>query len=539
MIFYAAEITAYRPGASALTIAYGWGTAPWGTLAQLPDVVASTGIILASDVGYRTSPADADGPVPYPPLVAEAFSIVRAVNLDPTNSAIAASWGSIQLSNVDNAFDAIAASWNNDGRPARVLCGTKTLDATRGIFLDPAYTTLTPVFAGVSTPWSLTDTQLQIPLRDATYWLENPVQTTQYLGTGTYEGTANMAGVLKPKTRGAAFNVTPVLIDPAHLIYQYSDAPGTVVDLYEGGAANHTFQGDTTNLYAGGTSAGNYRTDNSRGLFQLGSSPVAAITADVTGSFPVAGAITVAADIAYRLLLEDIAVPAANLDAASFAAAAAAYPYAAGVYFGSSDSPTGVQAVDRVLAGFGAKLYAGRDGKLRVFALRTPGGSPVASYSPSNTISVVPASLPASLSPPTYRVRVAYQHNYTVQTSGLIGAATPARIQYVAQSDQYASAASTDVLSSYARPNDLPPVGGSLASQADAQAVANGLIALLGGRLRSYTVTVPVAAGLVREFGDIVRLTWPMDDLAAGRIGVIVGDNFKSEDATITLTVLT
>jgi hypothetical protein len=48
----------------------------------------------------------------------------------------------------------------------------------------------------------------------------------------------DLAGKRKPKTRGGTAlnpvrNVTPTLIDPTNLIYQYSDGPGTVVNLYE------------------------------------------------------------------------------------------------------------------------------------------------------------------------------------------------------------------------------------------------------------------------------------------------------------------
>jgi hypothetical protein len=540
MIFYAVEITAHKPGASTITFAQGHGTRPHGTFAEYPDLIAEDGVILASDIGYRTSPADAGGPVPYPPLVADAFAISRALNLDPTASTVAASWGSINLANVDNAYDSLAAAWNNDGRSARVLYGTKTVDATRGIFLDPVYTSLVPLFVGVSTPWFLTDTQLQIPLRDATYWLERPLQAVQYAGTGTYEGPASLAGTPKPKVRGSVSNMTPILIDAANLIYQYTDGPGTVTALYEGASANHTFQANTTNLYAGSTSAGNYRTDNSRGLFQLGSSPVGQITADVSGSFPIAGLKTVAADIARYLLTEELELPAANINTASFTAAAAAYPYAAGIYFGPSSTPDGVSAVDAMLSSFGAKLYPGRDGALRVFALRAlpVSATAVAAISTVNAVSVVPRALPATASPPPYRMRVAYAHNWTVQASGLLGAATAARKQYVATADNYAVIADTQVLADYTRPNDIAPIGIALATQGDAQAVAVDLLALWGQRRRLYDVTMPLALGLPREIGDVVSVTWPMDDLAGGRLGQVVGDTFRSNDATITLTVL-
>lgn len=537
MIFYAIEVSIAQPSTTGGGYSLGWGTTSWGALTRTPAVVGSTATLRASDVGYRTLPTDPSGPIAYPPTVSEALSVTRAVSLDPARSNVAASWGAILLAN-DGTYDAIVSGWNVSSRATKVFYGSKTLDTTRNLFLDPAYATLTPAFVGLATPWFLTDTQLQIPLRDATYWLEAPVQPTAYLGTGTYEGTAAMTGTLKPRVRGTVYNIAPVLIDPVNLIYQYTDAAGTVAALYEGGATNITFSTNTTNLYAGSTPAGQYRTDNSRGMFQLGSSPVGAITLDATGNFPIAGFKSVAADIARYILSEDMAIPAANLNTASFTTAASTYNYAAGIYMDGSQVVSGVDAVDALLSAFGAALYPARDGTLRVFALRAPTGSTVASYTTANTVSVTPRPLPATVSPPAYRVRVAYQHNYTVQTSGLLGAATATRKQFIAAPDRYAAASSNAVLAAYARPNDVGPVGGALTSSTDAQAVANGMIALWGARRRLYDVVVPMADGLARDFGDIVSIVWPLDDLANGQTGVIVGDSFRSSDATLTLTVL-
>jgi hypothetical protein len=538
--FYAVSITAFTPGVGAVSYALGWGTTPWGTLTEQPTSFTATSAITASDIGYRTAPTDGGGPTPYPPLVAEAVSIDRQINLDLTSSNIAASWGSINLSNAGGAFDAIAATWNNDGRPATVLRGSKGVDLARGLLLDPSISSLTTVFAGISTAWSLTDTALVVPLRDASYWMEKPAQSAQYAGTGTYEGTASLTGTSKPKTRGTVYNVTPVLVDPTNLIYQYTDGPGTLTTLYEGGYANRTFQANTTNLYSGTTTSGLYRTDNSRGLFQLGNTPTGAITCDCTGAFPVAGSQTDCATIALYLLSEDLAVPSANINTASFTAAAAAYPYSAGIHLAGAENVDGVTAVDRVLTGMAAMLYPARDGTLCVLVLRAPatGTTSEAVYTTDNTVSIKPIALPASLLPPPFRVRIGYQHNYTVQASGLLGGATSTYKQFVAQPDRYAGASSGTTQTTYARPNDHDPIGISLINQADAQIVANALLALWGTRRRLYAVELPVDTGIQREIGDVVQLVWPMEDLAAGQLGTVVGDSFRSEDATLTLKVL-
>lgn len=50
------------------------------------------------------------------------------------------------------------------------------------------------------------------------------------------------------------------------------------------------------------------------------------------------------------------------------------------------------------------------------------------------------------------------------------------------------------------------------------------------------TLTEPLTGPL--DFGDVVSLTWPADDLVSSQLAQIVGERFASSDSTITLTVL-
>lgn len=569
--FFAVEVSAFKPGSSGFTFDEGHGTHPHGTLAQFPDEIEASGTIYASDLGYRSASTDIDPTRPYPPLLDQAFQMVRQMNVDPADSAVAAAWGTINLTNADRRFDSIAASWNSDGRQVRILAGSKTLDPTLFIFADPEYSALSTFFVGIAQTWFLSDTQLQIPIRDATYWLETPLQSTTYDGSGTYGGNDALIGKPKPKARGGTGanpirNITPTLIDPTNLIYQYNDGAGTVVSLYEGGATDITFASDTTDLYSGVTPAGQYRTDNSRGLFQLGSTPVRAITADVTGEFPVAGAVTTICAIAQYLMSEDLELPAGNIDVSSFQTANAAYPYTGGIYFSSDVNPDGVTAVGQVLGSIGAKLYPSFGGQLRVLVLRAipDGTAPILVIDDTNAVSVTPVPLPTTLAPPIYRARVGYSHNYTVQTSGLNPTLTSTQLQDLAAADKYASSSSSTILTSYLHPNDLAPIVGAVLAKADAQSVADDLISLFAGRVRIYDVAMPRSAvltgggvlesdsgaelqsdtgailvsGAPIDISDVVRIIWPMDDLGFGKLGQIIGESFTSSDDTLTLRVL-
>lgn len=541
-MFYAAELDVYAPGLTGTAPIPAWGISPVGVYDD-PVVPESYETIRVSDQGYRTRTTDTPSAAAYPPLLVDAFAIDRAVNLDPTSTLMSASWGRLRLSNANGQFDGIAQSRNSDGRAIRIFRGEKGFDAGRDYYTDPAYSSLVSLFQGIMLPWMVSESSLDIPLRDATYWLDRPLQSATYGGTGGYDGDANVAGLPKPKARGGTSlkpisNIEPVLIDPTNRIYQYNDAPGTVVAISEGGLSGSiTFQADTTNLYSGTTNAGQYRTDNSRGLFQLGSSPVRTITADVTGAFPAVGALTQVAAIARYLLVEDCVVPSANIDVATFISVGTTYNYQAGFYWGPQPI-TGLQAVGEVLNSAGIKLISKRNGNLAPFPIVDPASftTPVATFNVSNTERIVPVALPSVVSPPTYRVRIGYQRNWRPGIPDLNPTISDARRAFLAAESRFGAWVSTDT--SWRRPNDPPPILGGLYDKTAADSVASRLGLVWGVRRRLLAVTLPVSVAAAREIGDAVRITWPADDLRDGKPGLIVGEQFRSVDSSVTLLVL-
>lgn len=412
------------------------------------------------------------------------------------------------------------------GAPAATLRAADKLFTARRIWTSPAYGDLDTMFVNMADTWQSGEMGITFPLRGADYWLDQPVQQSVYAGSGTYEGDAALTGHPKPKGRGTFYNVEPVLISASKLIYQYTDGAGTITGLYENGNAGIVFESDTSNLFSGTTTAGKYRTDNTRGLFQLGSAPAGQITLNGTGQFPTAGSKTVLADIARYVLTEELAIPTDFIDTTSFSDAASTYAYAGGIWLLPGE--TGAQAVDRLLSSFGAKLSASRDGKLRVIALSAPSGTPVANLGSHNIIKIEPIALPSNLNPPPYRVRCAYRHNYTVQTNVSVSA-TAAQVQFAGTEDRYSTFVDLDTLAAYRKPNDLAPFGGCLDGSANAQAVADRIGGMLSTLRRLYAVTVPLSVGKDIDLGNVVQITYPLDVLRDGALGRVHREQFRSQ----------
>lgn len=539
MLFYVVEIDAYQPGSNTRVYTKGWSTSPWATLSRHPNPAPSTTTIRASDSGYRTADGDPDGVQPYPAHLNEAFALDRICNMDPVGSGVSAAAGNMLLAGPPGAYDGAVAVLSVDGRAMRTYVGNKAYDPTRGYFVDPDKASLVPIFLGMANQWTMGDGVLTIPWRDPTYWLEQPVQTNVFTGAGGYNGTSDLAGTPLPKARGGTAsnpirNVTPVLIDPSTNTYMASDGHGQVVQVYEAGASVFAYQGDTANLFAGSTSAGNYRTDNSRTCFQLGSTPVGEITCDVVGEFPSAGAKYVCADIAYNLLVEDCAVPPANVDATAFSALAASLPYTAGVYFHPDDRETGVQALDRLLVGLGVKLAPLRNGKLSVFRPYAGMPAPTQSLTESTIIDVRADPLP----PVPWRIAMVFKRNHTRQTSGVSASATASWRRFIGSPGSTVAWFSPAVAQNQARPRDLTIANGALLIQAHAQAVVNAMGAYYSGQRRSFWITLPIEVGLAVDIGQSVRIKYSRVGLVSPKVGWITGDRIRTTDGTMQIRVM-
>ncbi|RDD60218.1 hypothetical protein [Ferruginivarius sediminum] len=544
-LVWLAEIEGYREGAVELTFDHGHGARPRGALSREFEPQESTRTFRVSNKGYGAAAGSPVGEAFYAPLIATAPTVERRAALDPLRTSVGAAWGEMVLANpVDGQagiWDATVREYAVDGYPLRVLLGAKRYDRQRGLWCDELYETFRTVFEGVAADWWIAEDGVHVGLRDRSHLLERPVQDRLYAGTGGLEGTPDMAGLPVPKLRGSALNVTPVLVDPVARIYQYTDGPGEVLNLYERGIdasqGGIVRQGDTDDLYSGSTDAGKFRTDNSRGLLQLGSPPTGAITIDCKGSFPKAGYQDTPASIARFLLSEDLGLGDGALDVSSFLAIDAVAPFEAGLHV-PAEPMDAVEALSRVLRSVAATLFIGRSGRLRAARIAPPFRVPEATYTEAQIVSARPLRRPEPLDPVVGRWAVGYARNHTVQASGLSAAVDSDRRAFLAKAYREVPWVSAEVLNKHRRPATPPRLDTILLNRSDAAAVGEQLGALWGADVRPWELEMAVQP-LRHDLGAAIALDFPLGGLRGGRRAVVVGERIRPADGNkVTLQVL-
>jgi hypothetical protein len=572
--FYAIEATLHRGFVDPVGPADlpGFNSTPMLAACEIETGFTTNTTLNASDEGYRTRSTDPSGVVAYPPLIAQAFQVDISVNLDPTASSVAAAWGSLTLTNIDHSLDPFISGWQTDGQPVCIYRGEKTYDPVNNLWIDPPYASLVKIFNGVMGPWLPVANQVSVALRDATYYLEKPVPRTLYSGTGGINGTVDLAGVAAPimlagsgDARTVGFlliqNVTPLLIDPANLVYQFSSGMlvALVTNAYDGGVPL-TWAGLVPNVYTTVPAAGNFIYDNT-GLLRLGSKPTFALTIDANNS-------NLAANIQiylYWVLTNFLGVPDALIGSQVGSpgvgfpftgltcmqgvsvysnALASAIQECSSLYVGPSESIDGLTVVSDLIGGTGALLVPSRDGRLRLFVITAiPSGTPsVLTFDDSNTVSVTPVALPTTVDPPPSLMRLAWGRNWTVQTTQLGGAITAARQAFVSTAMRVVSWAAAVASSAVARPTQPNVIGLTSGAAINSLSNQNNIMFITqfwGVKRRLYEVVAPASVGLNLDWGSVVTLVSNFDVLRSpGMQGQIVGWRYSSGDSTATFRVL-
>lgn len=140
-------------------------------------------------------------------------------------------------------------------------------------------------FYGVISQVSIGD-EITLQVRRFQDFAPRNIQPVKYAGTGDLEGDAELAGRWKPMTWGRVFNLEPIPLVAAKLIYQYHSGPvGGPIGVYDGGAPLTLLRNfaNYTRFINAQIPPGRYATMNSQGLIRLGAPVGSVLTVSADG----------------------------------------------------------------------------------------------------------------------------------------------------------------------------------------------------------------------------------------------------------------
>jgi hypothetical protein len=517
-VVYLVDLYPYQPGDPEFGAGLeGIGVGPIGAFAEDSEQIEDTAGWYLSDRGW-VSGADDDPAHQYFEARARVPIVIdRVIPVAPEQERrLQVQYGAIDLDGADGFFDTLVANSAIDGRRVRVRI--KEYDAP----LSSAVT----IFDGSGVSWSGDDATLRLNVRDNGYLLEVRLQPNTYGGTGGADGNEVVAGVVKPLCYGRPLNITPVLIDPANRVYQIHDGAIQAVDNVYDRAAALAFDADYADyatLIAASIPSGEYGTCLALGMFRLGAPPAGLVTCDPQGGFNGDDVyIDTSGAIALHLIRVFGDLAESKLRASAFSSIDSSAPYEVGWYW--PDPTTVAAALNDIFAGLGAWWGPQRDGRITVGRIDEP--SPRSSTDTLTTVELLdlqPVEPPPGIFPPSWRRRVAYEWNWTVQRGEDIASSVDdERRQWLAQPFRFAENVDTSVRARNLLATDPPVLPARFNSRTAAQNEADRLQPVFGTP-RSMFVGRLKTIGHLDELGTTKRIVWPRHGLQTGKYFRIVG----------------
>ena len=469
-----------------------------------------------SDRGWISGAGDAPAQVYFEGRVTQPLKIDRSMPIAPDASRrLAVQVGAIEAVGADGALDEIASSYPIDGRRVVVRRGRRT---------DPL-ADFAVLHDGSGVSYEVRRERLALNLSDNSFLADMPLQTTFYGGGGGADGTAEMTGKPKPILFGRCFNVSPVLIDPAYLVWQFHVRQAQAVDgVYDKGAAL-TFDANYASyaaLIAAAIPAGRYATCLAEGMIRCQAQPSGQLTADLKGD-AACGYVSVAADVAKRAATDFAGLALSALDLGSFSVLAAAAPYDVGFFAGAEEKPLLSDLFDQLAQSVGGWWGCQARGQIGIARLAEPASSYSMQLDDTNLLALDQVPLPQGLTPPPWRLAVGYRPNSTVQSADqLAGSVAAARVQTLAQKYLAEASFSAVVATRHIQARAPVPIETLLYDQASAAAEAARLIALHGVDRLMLEAKLG-APGFRLDLGQTVRVVNPRYGLASGKYMAVVG----------------
>ena len=427
------------------------------------------------------------------------------------------SFGVIDLLIGDGEHDELIG-YNWSGRDVEIKLGAPDFD-----FSD--YVT---VVKGTAEDITYTDSVLSIVLRGKEEFLDNQVQENVYSGTGGRQGDGNLAGTTKPLAYGELFNVLPVLVDEANLIYQWHDGSSeALVAAFDGGAAL-TSLGDVADIEATTVPAGYYKTQLSGGYIRLGAAPEKSLTIDVKGH-NIGGYIESWSDIAKDIVLNRTELSASDLNLASFETARLDSMRAVcGLYLTGNETVSNI--LTELAVSVGGSWCFNRVGLLTLGVLR----GRLSSDSVNQNDIVKQSFSRARTTPPSWRRRIGYKRAWTVQTENdFLGNATEGRRNFALNEYRYATNQDTTVQTRHksARIVELDTL---LATSSDGEATAARLQSLFGGKPEHFQITLR-RSQFKYAVGDTITLQYDRYNINQDAVILAIRENTTTQRTALNL----
>lgn len=412
--------------------------------------------------------------------------------------------GEITLDNTDGRLDYLI-DFGIDGREVQVFQQD----------LDSEILGTLPIYTAQLGQPEFSQNVLSLRVRDSLETLNKPLPVDLYAGTNVLpdglEGTPDdIKGQPKPRCYGTVFNVPAPQVNTSKLIYQVND--GLVDDIpavYDGAVpfTRGTDYTDTADMLANAPAAGFYRACLTDGYFRLGSSPTRLVTADVVQG--AAASDRTVGQILLTIAIEMGASISGGITPPGLTPIDVANTDEVGIWI--QDERPAIDIMDEVARSLQAFYVPELDGDLVFGVVRDPFDSTtvLVGYDTTNitdgSLSRVPRQDETG-GLPVFRVTVRYAKNYAVQTDGLNAAATQARRAFVAQEYRSVVAEDLDVKLKHLNAQEIV-IDTLLIDEADAQAEADRLLALLGRRRDYFQFQTDFLTAYPMRPGSVMQVT--------------------------------
>jgi len=194
--------------------------------AEMEPVDRATGVAVTVRATTHNAPAATSaGGLAWRPAIVRAPGLTLELFDGAFTGRLRSGAGEMDLSL--EALAAPAVAWGR--RPCRIWAGA--------VGDDP--TVMMPLFAGRVDSATLRAGRLTLRLQVDDAWIDAPLLTKTYAGTGGAEGPADLAGTPVPLSIGPARGVEPLLVDPARSIFEFDgyDLSGSVAAAFERASA--------------------------------------------------------------------------------------------------------------------------------------------------------------------------------------------------------------------------------------------------------------------------------------------------------------